>query len=232
MNQLNGRWTEAEITTLIMLFSESDRTIVQISKELNRSYGSVRSKLYRLNKVGTVSSRYENWSEDDDIYLELANNDKESTLQEVADFLGRSRNAIDARLNHLRKNYNLKNMKHIWTDEEVEELKALYPQKSSYYLANYFRTSRFSILKKAERLGLTGNGKRVSIKHLDNEVRRLCNEGRTRKEIASKLNIPYETVKKYIWKNNIPCKNSETSEGWLKYHRQQNQIHYAERGNR
>ncbi|HFR3977994.1 TPA: hypothetical protein ACHVI3_002183, partial [Streptococcus suis] len=146
MNQLNGRWTEAEITTLIMLFSESDRTITQISKDLNRSYGSVRSKLYRLNKVGTVSSRYENWSEDDDIYLELANNDKESTLQEVADFLGRSRNAIDARLNHLRKNYNLKNMKHIWTDEEVEELKALYPQKSSYYLANYFRTSRFSIL--------------------------------------------------------------------------------------
>lgn len=168
------------------------------------------------------------WTEDDDIYLEYYYLCGEKKIRDAAIFLGRTEDAVKARGDFLRKeNPKIPKMRFQWSMESEQKLIKLYPHHTAEYIAKVIGTTRHSVLKKAERLGLTGN-KLNLIKHLDKKIRKLAAEGLTRSQIADEIGKPYNTVKKYIWQNQIKVTKASVSVGWLDYHKKLNQAHFAE----
>lgn len=146
------------------------------------------------------------WTEDDDIYLEYFAQCNDSSIEEAAEFLNRSKAAVVCRLTNLRKrNKNaVPCLKRKWTEKEDSILKQNYKIMSNAALAERLRRSAPAVAHRKKKLNLRVNKEITAHKE---EIIDLINKGYYRPEIAKKLGIDLMPLTTFLLNNNIKCKD-------------------------
>ncbi len=94
-------WTEEQLVKLARLWKEGE-SLEEISREMGMSFGSVKDKLYRLCKAGTLKKRNRKISDEDkDEIVRLIG--KGLTQQQTAEVMGISRSAVQGVLRRYNK---------------------------------------------------------------------------------------------------------------------------------
>lgn len=162
------------------------------------------------------------WTEDEDIYLEYFVYEHDAKLQDAADFLGRTRGSVDARLQVLRKkNKNVAIVNKRWTEKEIELLKKYYGTETIAYIAKRLGRSVSAVHCKKNELGLR---KVNAMKNYDKEIRKLAEEGQYGRKIARTLGLPYSSIIGYTKANGIELRKAtkeECVEKWKEYHKRE-----------
>lgn len=144
------------------------------------------------------------WTEDDDIYLEYFAYQGDSSIQEAAEFLNRSKAAVVARLQHLRKkDKNVRCLKRKWTNKEDAFLKRNYFLMKNAELAESLDRSKAAVDQRKAVLGLRVI-KPISI-HKE-KIIELINKGYYRPEVAKELDINVDSLRHFLIINNIKCR--------------------------
>lgn len=144
------------------------------------------------------------WAEDEDIYLEYFAYEGDSSIQEAAEFLNRSKAAVVSRLQYLRKK-----------DSSVRYLKRKWSEKEDEFLRKNYRVMKNDDL--AKRLGRTPAAVDQRKKVLELRIIRpitihrdriinLIQRGYYRPEIAKELNINEASLVNFLIINKIYCK--------------------------
>lgn len=134
------------------------------------------------------------WTEDELDYIALATEDNESTVEEVASFLGRSVSSVRSkseRVNDRKGQF----VKRRWSEREVATLRKYYHKVLDLKdLAAVLERSVNSLIIKADRLGLAHRHEPWGVAKAD--VERLAEQGMTYKEIAKELGKPVATIRR------------------------------------
>lgn len=171
--------------------------------EINKKSNLVTMTLKEYRQL--LRNRREAWSEDEEEYLIAAYEDSESSIEEIADFLGRSYIAVIQHTRSLKKSGLIQN-KRIggWTDSEIGKLKRYHGRLSYAELSEILGRSEKAISKQVYKLGL-GKVKPVDI----DLVKDLASQGLTRHRIANRLDVSYWTICKIIRQNKIEVVDEE-----------------------
>lgn len=131
------------------------------------------------------------WSEEDDDYLALAYVDGESSLRELADFMGCSLWAVSKRVHEL-KSMGVIEPKRLrgWSKEELTFLVKHYRSLSNRELADRLGKSEAAICNKVSKLRLDKKGRQIDLE----ELKRLADKGYSRKSIANKMGFHYRSI--------------------------------------
>jgi len=156
------KWSEEETEKLIEMYSShSSSTIANL---LHRSRNAV---IWKANTLGLKGKRGKEWSKEDT--QKLIESYPTHANREIATALQRTINSVilKARELNLKKNHDFlikvaeKNREllalyrgKIWTKEEKEQFKKLYPLKDNEELAGIFKVSIGAIESQARRLGI------------------------------------------------------------------------------
>jgi len=145
------------------------------------------------------------WSEDDDIYLEYFAYENDQKIEEAAKFLGRSTNAVAARLVILRKRneFNVSYLKKRWTQKEDEFIKKNYMHMSNASIAENLHRTAQAVSCRKRFLGLRKND---SISVHRKSILKMIEKGYFRPEIARKLGVSLPALTTFLNLNNIYCK--------------------------
>ncbi|EHD5018754.1 hypothetical protein JRB95_001381 [Listeria monocytogenes] len=197
-----NHWTEDENEYLKNNYTKMGYE--EIGNKLNRSASSVNLEVGKLN----LPRKIEKWTEDDEIYLEYFAYVGEDRLQEAADFLNRSREAVSSKLSDLRKkNNDVAYLNRKWTAEEDNYIKANYKSVTYQAIGLRLGRSRASVFKRARRLGLR---KIRSLIEIDDEIRKMAADGTCVADIARELEIDYDTLRDYLRRHDISYKPMST----------------------
>lgn len=144
------------------------------------------------------------WTEDEDIYLEYFAFEGDSSIQEAADFLNRSKAAVVSRLQHLRKkDSSVRCLKRKWSEKEDEFLKKNYRVMKNSEIAESLRRTSAAVDQRKKKLKLRTI--RPITVHKD-KIIDLIQKGYYRPEIAKELNINEASLVNFLKHNNIYCK--------------------------
>ncbi|MFL2076405.1 hypothetical protein [Marinilactibacillus psychrotolerans] len=156
-------------------------------------------------------NRYKRWTQEDDDYLESLSIDPEGEkLQSVADFLGRSRNSVVSRLVNMRKIHkHVGYLERKWTDREDSILINSKRNMSYKEIGELLNRTEAAVTFRAQRIGITKSiTSAESLKKLEGTIRKLAEEGYTRREIAEKLNLDYMVIKAFVYNHKIKCRSA------------------------
>lgn len=152
------------------------------------------------------------WTEDDVDYLILAMTDGESSLVEVADFLGRTRSSISNKIIRLRAeneiHYQMKGR--LWTEKDLDYLRKTYGKIPIETIAETLNRTYRATQMKANRLGLVTRGK-CTYGH-EEEILKMVSEGYTAKQIAKHFQINVDNLRRWLGKNKIKYKREPKQE--------------------
>lgn len=145
------------------------------------------------------------WTEDEEIYLEYYLFDGEMKDYKAAEeFLRRSNRSISAKVTDMKKQgVPINNFKRRWTEEEVVFLKRHYSILKPKNIAHRLNRTTAAVQEKARLLGIS---KESRPRHKDAEIRWLAERGLTRREIAHQTGMSYDSIRNYVFYNNIEVK--------------------------
>ena len=156
------------------------------------------------------------WTEDELDFLRLAVEDKESNLQDIAEFLGRTPIAVKIKVYRLMRGTSKGGLiwRH-WSTEEKEKLRQLYPTVPMESLCEIFKRDKTSIICQASRLGVHKNN---CIFRNEAEIRKLANQGLTYREIAESIGDTTKNLRDYTYRYGIKVRHEPRSKDhpWIK----------------
>lgn len=200
-------WTNEEEMLLISLV-ESKKNITEVSEELERSERAIKHRLEKLRKELDDVPYFRNYAQEENDLLTSFSNDPESdTSEDIAKFLGRTRNSVNSRLQRMRKTDNYVDyIQRPWSDREDERLIKLKGKHTYQEIGEILNRSRSAITHRCIILGIAQ--RKFDFSQIGEEIRVLAAKGYTRKEISEELSIEYNKIRNFIYRNKIDCKNS------------------------
>ncbi|AXQ79439.1 hypothetical protein DDV21_010305 [Streptococcus chenjunshii] len=177
-----------------------------MTDELDGNFlGQVQSgEYFNVNTAEVVDKRVK-WSQDDIDYLILAYQDGESTLDKIADFLGRTRSAVTQKAYQLRRSGLIDTARlNGWTKRELQELINYHGKLTNKEIAQQLGKSLQAIEHKITTLGIA-----KWVPTDIEKVKKLAAQGLTREQIANKLDVDIETVKRIVRKHDIKVQPAE-----------------------
>ncbi|HEM1440059.1 hypothetical protein ORY89_06380 [Listeria monocytogenes] len=191
-------WTDEEVRLLRNNYEYIATERIAIF--LNRTAISVKSKAIRLG----LSKNYD-WSEDDDIYLEYFVFENDTNINEAAEFLNRTHNAVRTRIVNLRKkDSSVAYIRKPWTEKEDDFLKNNYKAMSDKVLAERLQRTKGAVTGRKRLLGLKKIYKVTSSQ--DKKIRSLGSAGHTITEIADAVQVPRRVIYSYVHNHRIDFK--------------------------
>lgn len=168
------------------------------------------------------------WTEDEIDYLISFMYDREDeTVADVAKFLNRTEMTVKNRMSKIRKmpgNESIPYANKRWTEKEREMLAhmRLGGQMTNKEISRKLGRSVEAVQQAAVLMGLSkAPVEHIELTNKEDEIRKMANEGYTRREIAEKLGFKYETMRRFIKRKNIQCTNAKANQ---KYKEKQTKI--------
>ena len=147
------------------------------------------------------------WTEDEVDYILLVHNDNESTVEEVADFLGRTVSSVRCKSEIINKGKGQFTKRH-WQDEEIRILRRYYQKVQDLnQLAKILNRSLDAVIIKANRLGLPRRKKKWDVSKHDIET--LGKMGMSCRQIACQLDRPLHLIRAVVYHYKIPVGKEE-----------------------
>lgn len=195
---MRKEWTDEEVRLLRNNYEYIATERIAIF--LNRTAISVKSKAIRLG----LSKNYD-WSEDDDIYLEYFVFENDTNINEAAEFLNRTVDAVRTRIVNLRKkDSSVAYIRKPWTAKEDDFLKNNYKAMSDAVLAERLQRTKSAIAGRKRTLCLQKIYKLTSSQ--DKKIRSLGSSGHTITEIADAVQVPRRIIYSYVHNHRIDFK--------------------------
>ncbi|HFL0060679.1 TPA: hypothetical protein ACGX1Y_002412 [Listeria monocytogenes] len=195
---MRKEWTDEEVRFLRNNYEYVDTGRIAIF--LNRTFNSTKSKAMRLG----LSKNYD-WTEDDDIYLEYFVFENDTNINEAAEFLNRTHNAVRTRIVNLRKkDTSVAYIRKRWTEKEDDFLKNNYKAMSDVVLAERLQRTKGAVTGRKRTLGLQKIYKLTSSQ--DKKIRSLGSAGHTITEIADAVQVPRRIIYSYVHNHRIDFK--------------------------
>jgi len=158
-----------------------------------------------MGRINIMAGR--RWTEDEVDYILLAHSDNESTVEEVADFLGRTVSSVRCKSEIINKGKGQFTKRH-WQDEEIRILRRYYQKVQDLsQLAKILNRSLDAVIIKANKLGLPRRRKKWDVSKYDIET--LGKMGMSCRQIACQLDRPLHLIRAVVYHYKIPVGKEE-----------------------
>ena len=208
------RWTEKEEEYLReFALDPRRRSISEVARNLKRTKNSINQKLSNMRKKEELNLLHKaQWTEEDDDYLVMfSESPDKDEIKDVAQFLGRTEDAVVSRLVILRKdNKYVGYLKRKWTPEEDKIITHSKGNVTYKELAEKLNRTEAAIMLRVQNLGIANKITHPEkLKGLDFKIREMAENGHTRREIADETGLEYKVIKNYLLRNKIKCRYAD-----------------------
>lgn len=146
----------------------------------------------------------------------LAIKDKESSYEDIADYLGRTVCAVKKKVECISKETGCGGLlRRYWTEEELKKLKRLYPILPVNEVCHILNRSRWAVLQKAQDCKIY---QKPPVKRNKDEILALAEQGLSYREIAKKTGGSIKNLRGYAYYHGIKVQPEKRSKDhlWIK----------------
>ena len=152
------------------------------------------------------------WSEDEIDFLVSFSQDPEGeSIKDIAEFLGRSCDAVKNKLSRLRKTESYVGyLNKVYTEKEIRIVRSAVSSGYTHKeIGDLIGSNEISVRNKIKLLGMSRKMTPHNLlKSLEPLIREMAQDGFTRSEISERVGLRYPVIKNFIYSKKIECRHA------------------------